>query len=158
MQPISMSASVVAPRERSWAARTSGRLAWVSALFPLSAVMGLVSHLGSEARRGPYSILSEQELQTTGTWALALWASLLCLVGLACWLEPLFRRRAKEVLVLSTALMASGIFWTVGATVLEALMAATRPGSLTAVGSLLGLVCWVRLAALGLRGAWGPRI
>lgn len=49
--------------------------------------------------------------------------------------------------------MASGLFWTIVATVLEQAMDFERFGVLTSLGSLLGLVLWLRLLALGFRGA-----
>jgi hypothetical protein len=134
-------------------APTAGRLLWLVALSAGITVLGVVSHMGADSRRGTYSVISVQELQTTGVWTVLLWLGVLCSVGLAAWLEKGLRSRVLGVTVLVTALMVSGIFWSIAATVLEQHLGMARFGVLAALGGLVGLVLWMRLLTLGFRGA-----
>jgi cation transport ATPase len=130
-----------------------GRALWLSALSAGVTVLGVVSHMGADSRRGTYSVISVQELQTTGAWTVVLWLGVLCAVGLAARLERGLRERALNVSMLVTALMASGLFWSIAATVLEQSLGLERFGALAALGSFAGLILWVRLLTMGFRGA-----
>jgi len=125
---------------------------WLLSLSVGTTVMGAWSHLGSESRRGAYSVLSTQELQHTGALSLVLWLGLIASLATAAWILPALRRMLGTAMALSAGLLLSGIFLTVAGVLLEQALDIGRHGAIGAVGNLIGLVLWMRLMVLGYRG------
>ena len=129
-----------------------GRGLWVLALCPLASLMGLWSHMGVDANARSLTGITPQALVSTGLVAVSLWLVALGAAWGSTLLSPSLRHVLPTACLTLSALMLTGIFWTVGLSVTHFALQWPVIGAFGSLGGLLGLVLWLRALSLALRG------
>lgn len=129
-----------------------GRGLWVLAMGPLASLMGLWSHMGIDAHARSLTGITPEALVSTGLVAVTLWLAALGTAWASSLLAPSLRCSLPTACLTLSALMLTGVFWTVGLSVAHFALQWPVLGALGSLGGLLGLVLWLRALSLALRG------
>lgn len=113
--------------------------------------MGLYSHMGADANVSVGKLVSAEQLLRAGATAVCLWLVVLSLCAFATFLNPRLRRWLPQVVGLSTLMLSTGVFLSMGLTVATATLDALWLQRVGALGGFIALVCWLRSMSLSFR-------
>ena len=128
----------------SWTV-TLGQVLWFLAMTLGLLATAIVSALGLDSQQRLYGTVSIDAMQQVGLWSVLLCVSTISVVGIASWLSPRLRQKARVVSLQILAMTFFGVPWTVLVTVLNYKAGLGLGEQMAALGSLVALVLWIRL-------------